>query len=99
MSIAEAEARELQRDAPSGLWHEAWERLRRDPGAIAGGVLVAGLGTAAAFAGAGVAFVAAALALTRIQREQAKSRRAGSTLRSRRMGAAGSDQYDDHGVG
>jgi len=50
VSIAEAEARELQRDAPSGLWHEAWERLRRDPGAIAGGVLVLVFVVAAVFA-------------------------------------------------
>jgi ABC-type dipeptide/oligopeptide/nickel transport system permease subunit len=50
VSIAEAEARELQRDAPSGLWHEAWERLRRDPGAIAGFVLVLVFVVAAVFA-------------------------------------------------
>jgi ABC-type dipeptide/oligopeptide/nickel transport system permease subunit len=40
VSIAEIEAREIQLDAPSGLWHEAWHRLRRDPGAIVGFTLV-----------------------------------------------------------
>ena len=41
MSVAQAEAREVQLEAPSGLWTEAWHRLRRNPGAIIGGVLVA----------------------------------------------------------
>ena len=50
MSIAEAEARELQLEAPSGLWREAFERLRRDPGAIAGVVLVLVFVVAAVFA-------------------------------------------------
>lgn len=40
MSVAQAEARELQLDAPSGLWREAWRRLRRNPGAIVGFVIV-----------------------------------------------------------
>jgi peptide/nickel transport system permease protein len=40
MSVAELEARELSLDAPSGLWHEAWYRLIRNPGAIAGGIFV-----------------------------------------------------------
>ena len=40
MSVAEAEAREVQLEAPSGLWSEAWRRLRRNPGAITGFVLV-----------------------------------------------------------
>ncbi|MBA2461096.1 MAG: ABC transporter permease [Actinobacteria bacterium] len=40
MSIAELESREVQLDAPSGLWSEAWQRLRRNPGAIVGFVLV-----------------------------------------------------------
>jgi peptide/nickel transport system permease protein len=40
MSIAEIEARELQLDAPSGLWSEAWQRLRRNPGALVGFGLV-----------------------------------------------------------
>jgi peptide/nickel transport system permease protein len=41
MSVAEIEAREVQLDAPSGLWSEAWRRLRRNPAAIVGFVLVA----------------------------------------------------------
>ena len=40
MSIAEIEARELQLDAPSGLWREAWQRLQRNPGALVGFGLV-----------------------------------------------------------
>ena len=40
MSIAEIEARELQLDSPSGLWSEAWQRLRRNPGALVGFGLV-----------------------------------------------------------
>jgi peptide/nickel transport system permease protein len=40
VSIAEAERRELQLEAPSGLWREAWQRLRRNPGAIFGFSLV-----------------------------------------------------------
>ena len=42
MSIAEIEAREVQLDASSGgLLSEAWSRLRRNPGAIIGFILVA----------------------------------------------------------
>ena len=40
MSIAEAERREIQLEAPSGLWREAWQRLRRNPGALFGFALV-----------------------------------------------------------
>ncbi len=40
MSIAEIEAADLQLDAPSGLWREAWSRLRRNPVAIIGFCLV-----------------------------------------------------------
>ena len=43
MSIAEIEAREVEQselEAPSGLWSEAWHRLRHNPGAIIGFVLV-----------------------------------------------------------
>ena len=41
MSVVELEARQLERDAPpSGLWREAWARLRRNPGAIVGFCLV-----------------------------------------------------------
>ena len=50
MSVAEAEAREVQLDAPSGLWSEAWHRLRHNPGAIVGFVLVAIFVTVAVFA-------------------------------------------------
>ena len=41
MSVAQAEAREIQLEAPSGLWREAWHRLRQNRGAIVGFVLVA----------------------------------------------------------
>jgi peptide/nickel transport system permease protein len=40
MSVAELEAREIQLEAPSGLWSEAWRRLRRNPGALIGFFLV-----------------------------------------------------------
>jgi peptide/nickel transport system permease protein len=40
MSVAEAEAREVQLEAPSGLWGEAWHRLKHNKGAIVGFVLV-----------------------------------------------------------
>ena len=40
MSIAELEAQELAYEAPSGLWRDAWRRLRKNPGAIVGFVLV-----------------------------------------------------------
>jgi peptide/nickel transport system permease protein len=41
MSIAQLESREVALEAPTGLWSEAWRRLRRNPGAIVGFVLVA----------------------------------------------------------
>jgi peptide/nickel transport system permease protein len=50
MSVAEAEAREIQLETPSGLWSEAWRRLRRNPGAIVGFALVATFVTVAVFA-------------------------------------------------
>jgi peptide/nickel transport system permease protein len=50
MSLAEAEAREIQLEAPSGLWHEAFHRLIRNPSAIIGFVLVFVFFTAAVFA-------------------------------------------------
>jgi peptide/nickel transport system permease protein len=50
MSVAELEARELQREAPSGLWSEAWHRIIRNPGAILGGVFVVTFVTVAIFA-------------------------------------------------
>jgi peptide/nickel transport system permease protein len=40
MSVAEIEAREIQLEAPQGLWGDAWRRIRRDRGAIVGFVLV-----------------------------------------------------------
>jgi len=41
VSAAELEAVEIQLEQPSGgLWYEAWYRLRRNPGAIVGAVLV-----------------------------------------------------------
>jgi peptide/nickel transport system permease protein len=40
MSIAEVEARELQLEAPTGLWRDAWSRMRHNPGAIVGMCLV-----------------------------------------------------------
>jgi peptide/nickel transport system permease protein len=40
MSVAELEAREVQLEAPSGLWRDAWLRLKHNPGAIVGFVLV-----------------------------------------------------------
>ena len=36
MSVAELEAREVQLEAPTGLWRDAWGRLRRNPGALVG---------------------------------------------------------------
>jgi peptide/nickel transport system permease protein len=40
MSVAQVEAREVQLEAPSGLWSDAWRRLRHNPAAIVGFVLV-----------------------------------------------------------
>jgi peptide/nickel transport system permease protein len=40
MSVVELEARELELEAPTGLWSDVWDRLRHDPGAISGFVLV-----------------------------------------------------------
>jgi peptide/nickel transport system permease protein len=40
MSVAEVEAREIQFDAPTGLWRDAFHRLIRNPSAIVGFVLV-----------------------------------------------------------
>jgi peptide/nickel transport system permease protein len=50
MSIAELEAREIQLEAPSGLWSEAWHRLIRNPGAIIGAFCVATFVVVALFA-------------------------------------------------
>jgi peptide/nickel transport system permease protein len=41
MSVAELEAREVALDAPTGgLWREAWWRLRHNPGAVAGMIIL-----------------------------------------------------------
>ncbi len=41
MSVVEFEARQLEHEPPpSGLWREAWVRLRRNPGAVVGFCLV-----------------------------------------------------------
>jgi peptide/nickel transport system permease protein len=40
VSIAQAEAKELEVEAVSGLWRDAWTRLRRNPGAIVGVVVI-----------------------------------------------------------
>jgi peptide/nickel transport system permease protein len=40
LSIVELESREVELEAPSGLWRDAWRRLRRNPGALAGFALV-----------------------------------------------------------
>ena len=50
MSVVELEAREVALEGPSGLWREAWVRLRRNPGAIAGFFLVCVFVIAAVFA-------------------------------------------------
>ncbi|HWG56716.1 MAG TPA: ABC transporter permease [Gaiellaceae bacterium] len=50
MSVAELESREIQLEAPSGLWSEAWQRLRRNPGALVGFALVALFAVVAIFA-------------------------------------------------
>jgi peptide/nickel transport system permease protein len=41
MSVVELESREIAFEAPSGLWRDAWHRLRRNPGALVGFGLVA----------------------------------------------------------
>jgi peptide/nickel transport system permease protein len=52
VSVVELEAREvsLEAGAGGGLWSEAWYRLRRNPGAIAGFVVLAALAIVAVFA-------------------------------------------------
>jgi peptide/nickel transport system permease protein len=40
VSVVELESREVAFEAPSGLWSDAWRRLRRNPAAIVGFVLV-----------------------------------------------------------
>jgi peptide/nickel transport system permease protein len=41
VSVAQLESAEIQLEAPSGLWSDAWRRLIRNPGAIVGFGLVA----------------------------------------------------------
>ena len=36
MSVLEIEAAEIAFEAPSGLWRDAWRRLRRNPAALIG---------------------------------------------------------------
>jgi peptide/nickel transport system permease protein len=51
VSVVELEAREIQLEAATGgLWSEAWQRLRRNPGAIAGFALVGAFVVIAIFA-------------------------------------------------
>ena len=50
MSVAEIEAREIGLRAPSGLWHEAFYRLVRNPAAVLGAVFVTVFVTVAVFA-------------------------------------------------
>ncbi|MDQ3778095.1 MAG: ABC transporter permease [Actinomycetota bacterium] len=50
MSVAELEAAEVNLEAPSGLWRDAWHRLIRNPGAIVGALFVLAFVIAAIFA-------------------------------------------------
>jgi peptide/nickel transport system permease protein len=50
MSVAELEAREIQLEAPSGLWREAFQRMRRNPGTILGTFFISVFIVGAAFA-------------------------------------------------
>jgi peptide/nickel transport system permease protein len=50
MSVVELEAREIALEAPSGLWADAWRRLKRNKGAITGLVLVSIFVVVATFA-------------------------------------------------
>jgi peptide/nickel transport system permease protein len=50
VSIVELESREVAMEAPSGLWSDAWRRLRRNPGAIVGFILVSTFVVVAVFA-------------------------------------------------
>jgi peptide/nickel transport system permease protein len=50
VSVVELESREIQLEAPSGLWSEAWRRLIRNPGAIVGGIFVVSFVAAAVLA-------------------------------------------------
>jgi peptide/nickel transport system permease protein len=50
LSIAELESREIQLEAPQGLWRDAWHRVRRNTGALIGFGLVATFVLVALFA-------------------------------------------------
>jgi peptide/nickel transport system permease protein len=50
VSVVELESREIQLEAPQGLWSEAWRRLRRNPAAIVGFFLVGFFAVIAIFA-------------------------------------------------
>ena len=50
MSVAEYEGRELAYESTGGLWAEAWRRLRHNPSAIAGFVIVGSFVVLAVFA-------------------------------------------------
>jgi peptide/nickel transport system permease protein len=50
MSVVELESREIAFETPQGLWSEAWQRLRRNPGALVGFFLVGAFILIAAFA-------------------------------------------------
>ena len=50
MSVVELESQEIALEAPSGLWRDAWRRLRRNPGAIVGFAFVIAFVVAAVFA-------------------------------------------------
>ena len=50
MSVIELEARELALDRPTGLWADAWRRLKRNKGAVAGMIMVSALVLIAVFA-------------------------------------------------
>lgn len=50
MSLAQAEAAELELEDQSGLWRDAFDRLRRNPGAIAGTVIILLFAAVAIFA-------------------------------------------------
>lgn len=50
MSVVELEAREVELEAPSGLWRDVWSRLLRNPGAIVGFALIGMFVAAAIFA-------------------------------------------------
>jgi peptide/nickel transport system permease protein len=50
VSVAEAEAAELSLEDQSGLWRDAFERLRRNPGAIAGALIIVAFAAVAVFA-------------------------------------------------